>query len=123
MTAWTPEELDRFELVDEVQIAPLRNDGTPRKPVPVWVVRDRDDVYVRSYRGPDGAWYRAARASGRGRISRAGVDSDVAFAEATDAEINDRIDAAYRAKYGRYGSAYIDPMLAARETTLRLVPR
>ncbi|MER6141844.1 hypothetical protein ABT174_17540 [Streptomyces sparsogenes] len=35
----------------------------------------------------------------------------------------DRIDAAYRVKYGRCGGAYVDPMVASRATTLRLVPR
>ncbi|MFF3906797.1 DUF2255 family protein [Streptomyces sp. NPDC001848] len=40
-----------------------------------------------------------------------------------ESEINDRIDTAYRTKYGRYGGAYVNPMVAARSTTLRLVPR
>ena len=38
--------------------------------------------------------------------------------------VNDAVDAAYRAKYGRYTS-YVGPMVRseARVTTFRLVPR
>jgi hypothetical protein len=37
----------------------------------------------------------------------------------------DRIGIAYRSKYGRYGSSYVDPMISGetRTTTLRLEPR
>jgi hypothetical protein len=43
----------------------------------------------------------------------------------TAQELNQRIDAAYRAKYGRYGSSYLEPMTSGetRTTTLRLQPR
>ncbi|WP_086560917.1 DUF2255 family protein [Streptomyces africanus] len=123
MTAWTSDDLDRIAAADELQMAPLRRDGTVRRPVPIWVVRDGDDLFVRSFRGPDGGWWRTARASHEGHIRSGGVDKDVTFAEVRDEEINDRIDTAYRAKYGRYGAAYVDPMVAARSTTLRLIPR
>ncbi|MFF4210215.1 DUF2255 family protein [Streptomyces sp. NPDC001796] len=122
MTTWTNDELDRIGHADELEMAPLRSDGTPRKPVPIWVVRDGDDLYVRSYRGSAGSWYRAARASHAGRIRSGGVAKDVSFVEVTDTDVNDRIDAAYRAKYGRYGAGYVSPMVASRDTTLKLVP-
>jgi hypothetical protein len=41
----------------------------------------------------------------------------------TDPEVNDRIDTAYPTKYGHFGGAYVDPVVAARPTTLKLVPR
>jgi hypothetical protein len=53
MAAWTSDELARIGTADELQIAPLRDDGTPRTPVPIWVVRDGDDLYIRSYRGSE----------------------------------------------------------------------
>lgn len=37
MTAWTAEELDRVGTAQELEIAPLRADGTPRRRVPIWV--------------------------------------------------------------------------------------
>ncbi|MFE0521368.1 DUF2255 family protein [Streptomyces sp. NPDC058954] len=123
MTAWTNDELTRIEHAEELRMAPSRSDGTPRTPAPIWVVRDGDDLYVRSFRGSAGAWYRAARASHEGRIRSGGVDKAVTLAEVTDPGVNDRIDTAYRTKYGHYGARYIDPMVASRDTTLKLVPR
>ncbi|GAA2591169.1 MULTISPECIES: DUF2255 family protein [Streptomyces] len=123
MTAWTSDELNRIATADELEMAPRRGDGTLRGPVPIWVVRDGDDLYVRSFRGTDGGWWRTARTSHQGHIRSGGVDRDVTFEEVTGSEINDRIDTAYRTKYGRYRGAYVDPMVAARSTTLRLTPR
>jgi hypothetical protein len=122
MTTWTSDELDRIGSADELEIAPLRRDGTLRKPVPIWVVRDGDDLYVRSFRGTDGGWWRTAHLTHAGHVRCGGVDKDVSFADVMDAETDDRVDAAYRSKYARFGSAYINPMLAARSTTLRLLP-
>ncbi|MER5180945.1 DUF2255 family protein [Streptomyces sp. NPDC002896] len=123
MTTWTNDELTRIEHAEELQMAPSRSDGAPRTPVPIWVVRDGDDLYVRSFRGSAGAWYRAALVSHEGRIRSGGVAKDVTLVEVTDPGVNDRIDTAYRTKYGRYGASYIDPMVASRDTTLKLAPR
>ncbi len=125
MATWTNNELSKIGNADELEIAPRRHDGTLRKPVTIWVVRSGDDLYVRSWRGHGGAWFRGAEQTHEGRISSGGVQKDVTFVEvdASDA-INDALDAAYRAKYRRYAS-YVPPMLSAeaRATTLRLVPR
>jgi hypothetical protein len=125
MTAWTSDELDRIAAADELQITPLRSDGTPYRPTPVWVVRNGDGLYIRSYRGGDGAWYRAARADHQAHITAGGVDKDVTLAEEPDPATNDRIDDAYRTKYSGYAETYVVPMLAprARATTLKLLPR
>ena len=125
MTTWTANQLARIEAADQLAVQPARADGTLRAPVPIWVVRDGEDLYIRSYRGQEGAWYRAASAQRRGRIASGGVEADVTFAAVPDADVNDRVDAAYRAKYRRFGGAYVDPMVApvARDTTLRILPR
>ena len=125
MATWTADELDAIGGTDELRIAALRTDGTLRNPVTIWVVRVGDDLYVRSYKGDGSAWYRAAAARPRGRVSAGGVDADVTFTAVPDVDVNDRIDAAYRTKYQRYGAAYVDPMVAptARAATLRLLPR
>ncbi len=124
MITWTSDELTRIGDAEELEIAALRRDGTLRQPVIVWVVRVGDDLYVRSWRGRSGAWFRAAQASHEGRIWADGVEKDVTFVEETDPRINDQIDAAYRAKYHRSAS-YVPPMISpdARATTLKLVPR
>ena len=123
MAAWTQDELKRIGTAEELEIAPQRSDGSQRSPVPIWVVRVGDDLYVRSYRGSGGAWFRAALASGAGRIQAGGAEKEVAFVAEADPAANDQVDAAYRAKYGRYPQ-YVSPMLtpAVRATTLKLTP-
>ena len=108
------------------RLHPCDRDGTLRKPVTIWVVRVGDDLYVRSYKGRNGAWFRAhAAARQEGQIQASGVKKDVAFVEETDPDVNNQIDAAYRTKYRRHSATYVDPMVApaARATTLKLVPQ
>lgn len=81
MTAWTSDDLNRIATADELEMAPLRRNGTLARPVPIWVVRDGDDLCVRSFRGADGGWWRTARASHEGHIRSGGVDKDVTFVE------------------------------------------
>ena len=124
MTAWTSDELDRIGNADELRLATQRPDGTLRTPVTIWVVRHGDDLYIRSYRGPAGSWFRHTRERSDGRIQAGGVDKNVTFADA-DHDLDDQIDTAYRVKYSRYSSTYVDPMVApqAQATTTKLVPR
>jgi hypothetical protein len=123
MATWSTDELDTIGRADELQIAPRRRDGTRRPPVTIWVVRLGDDLYVRSWRGPSGRWFRGAQQTHHGHIRAGGVERDVTFVDADDT-LNDSIDAAYRTKYRRYADSYVPPMLSpdARATTLRLVP-
>ena len=123
MSTWTNEELQKIGTAEELQIAPRRKDGSLRKPVTIWVVRQGDNLYVRSYNGQTGSWYRAAQKSQQGQIRAGGVEKEVRFAD-IEPEVNDQIDAAYRKKYGRYPS-YVTPMVSAdsRETTIKLVPQ
>ena len=124
MTTWTADELDRIGAADELQIASARRDGTLRRYVTIWVVRVGDDLYVRSYRGTEGTWFRHALSHPEGRVRARGVERDVRF-EQTDGTAQDSIDQAYRSKYARYGSTYVDPMVGpdAVAATFRLLPR
>lgn len=121
MTSWTPEQLDAIGAADELEIAALRPDGTLRPFTTIWVVRVGDGLYVRSYRGRDGAWYQAVLRRPEGRIRAGGVEHAAIFDHPTSADA-DAIDAAYHSKYSRYGRSYVEAMLApgARATTLRL---
>jgi hypothetical protein len=125
MTQWTNNELERIGGADELELSSRRVDGTLRKPVTIWVVRHGDDLFVRAYKGRTSPWFRGTVDRGAGRIRAGGVDKDVSFAEESDPGISGALDAAYRAKYGRYGATYVDPMVApaARAATLKLVPR
>ncbi|OPG13345.1 DUF2255 family protein [Microbispora sp. GKU 823] len=124
MSTWNSDELDRIATADELRVAPRRSDGSLRRSTTIWVVRYRDDLYVRSWRGVQGGWWRTAHDTHEGRISAGGVDAEVTFCEVADPRVNDQVDSAYRAKYGHY-SGYVEPMVAddARATTLRLIPR
>ena len=124
-TGWSEADLAQIDAHDEVRIASLRPDGTLSSGRVIWVVRLADQVYVRSVNGPGSAWFRATRHRHEGRLSVGPVSKDVTFVD-IDAgdEIDERIDAAYRIKYGRY-SGPVASITAnqARATTLKLVPR
>jgi hypothetical protein len=121
---WTTEELDKIGSARELQIAALRPDGSLRPYTTIWVVRTGDGLYVRSYRGRDGAWYQAAQRRPEGRIQAGGLTRDITFTEPEDAD-QTAIDQAYRAKYSPTDSASADLMVApqARVTTLQLLAR
>ena len=115
MSEWTSEDLTRIGNAEEVQVTSRRGDGTLRKPVTIWVVRDGDSLYVRSVKGPTGAWFRGTQERHEGRITFVDADHD----------IGDKVDAAYRAKYRRYAGSILNSVLTpqARSTTIQLVPR
>src|ERR671929_104609 len=48
-------------------------------PVTIWVVRVGDDLYVRSWHGRGGAWFRGTQGRHEGRIPAGGVEQDVTF--------------------------------------------
>ena len=124
ITAWTSDELNKIGTTEELKIASLRQDGTRRNPVIIWVVRVGDDLYIRSANGRTGAWFRGVHTRYEGRIRAGGMEKDVIFVEETDPAVNDQIDAAYLTKYRRY-PRYVGPMVtpAVRAATIKLVPR
>jgi hypothetical protein len=124
MTNWTDDELRRVGGATELELLSARADGTLRPPVTMWVVRAGDELYVRSAYGPENPWYRRAMASGRGRIRAGGVEREVTFADAAP-DAHAAIDAAYHAKYDRYGPTIVATVVGpdAEAVTVRLVPR
>jgi hypothetical protein len=118
---WSNEQLDAFGRAGEIDVAPRRDDGALGRSTTIWLVRVGDELFIRSYRGPDGGWHRAPTRTGRGRVSAGGTDYDVVFEPASDVD-QAAVDDAYGAKYGR--SSYVDAMVTAdaAATTLRLAP-
>jgi len=94
MATWTSDELSTIGAAEELEIAPVRRDGTLRKPVTICVVRHGDDLYVRSVNGRKSSWFHGAEARHEGHIQAGGADKDVALVE-TD-NVNDEVDAEYR---------------------------
>jgi len=125
MTTWTSEELSKIGNAEELQIASLRDDGTLRKPVIIWVVRLGDELYVRSVNGRDSAWFRGVQTRHEGHIRAGGVEKEVSFVEEAGADLNEPVDATYRTKYRRYAASILDHITSAeaRSATIRLVPR
>ncbi len=123
MTMWTSDELDKIGKRDELTLASVRGDGTLRRPVTMWVVRDGDDVYVRSVNGRGSSWFRGALDRHEARIRAGGVEKDVLLTESDD--VNDEVDAAYQAKYGTRYPTIVPSIVRpdARAATLKLVPR
>jgi hypothetical protein len=123
MSAWTQDRLQQIAASDDLHIAPFREDGvTLGTPTWIWsVVVDRE-LYVRAYTGTSSRWYQAASKQKAGQVTVAGQTTDVSFEQLTG-EINDRIDAAYRAKYS--SSPYLKPMIGdrARAATVRISPQ
>ena len=120
---WTADELAGIGRAEELRLATVRLDGTLRPFVTMWVVRVGDDLYVRSAYGPDSPWYRRALASGAGRIRAGDVERDVTFSEAAPGA-HPAIDAAYHAKYDRYGPRIVGSVVGpeAHRVTIRLMP-
>ncbi len=127
MTAtWTPEELRRIDGSDELEIASRRADGTLRHFVPIWVVRVDDQVFVRTWHRRTTGWFGRVLDTRRARVRVPGLEADVVVEDvgAGPGELRSQVDAAYRAKYGRYGDGSVGPMVAdeAVAATLRLTP-
>ncbi len=123
MTDWTSDELHEIGSAEELELASVREDGTERRPVTMWVVRDGDQVYVRSVNGRESSWFRGARHRHEAHIRAAGVEKDVTLVE-TDAA-NDEVDAAYHAKYDRRYPSIVPRIVApaTHAATLKLIPR
>ncbi len=122
--AWPAGELIRLGGADEIEISTRRPDGSLRPFVPIWIVAVGDALYVRSYRGTGGAWYQHATQHPAGSIRSADHHADVTLAPAGQTQ-REAIDAAYRAKYARYGVTYLPPIHACQavNATLRVVPQ
>lgn len=123
MSSWTRNALDRIDAAQELTLFSVRGDGERRRPATIWVVRDGEDVYVRSVNGRESAWFRGALTRHEAHIRAGGIEAHVSLVETDDA--GDRIDAAYEAKYGRRYPTIVPSILApqARAATLKLVPR
>lgn len=89
--------------------------------VPIWVVVDTDEVFVRTYRGKRSRWYRELLA-GPGALVVHGKRIPVRAIAAADSASVKRASDGYRRKYAKSDS--LDPMLrpSVLPTTLCLEP-
>ena len=115
------ETLDALGERREIQMITSRRDGSNASR-PVWSVVVDGQAYVRSYRGPSGAWYRRALADGRAAIAVDGETIEVSAEPEHDDELNRRISDAFQSKYGETSPAPTEAMVRPEvvATTLRL---
>jgi hypothetical protein len=117
---WSPGELDLFGRAHELRLSTVRDDGSLRSFVTVWMVRVGADLYVRSGAGYGGvsAWFARARNAGSGIVRVEDQEWPARFAQLDpNAPEHSEIDAAYVRKYG--GSFGMTDA-ATHEHTLRI---
>jgi hypothetical protein len=117
------EESDRAAIADarEVRIETRSATGEAHRTI-IWIVERDGDVYVRSFKGPRGRWYREALADPSVAIHVLDRRVPATAQPATDAASVEACSEGLRAKYRR--SQSLQAMLApdVLPTTLRLVP-
>lgn len=89
----------------------------------IWVVRHGDDLFIRSYRGPDGGWYRASQARHEGRVEAGGVEKAVAFADVGHGVEPRSTPPTARSTGGSAGLSTRWSAPGTQATAIRLVPR
>ena len=109
MVAWNSTDLSAIGGSEALDIAPVRANGLTGTPRTIWVVDVADEIYIRSFRGPTGGWYRQILQNRRAEIQAAGRHWRVVV-DHVPPSVRGQVDAAYRAKYGRYGATYLDPL-------------
>jgi len=119
MADFTAQERQQLDKADEVQVG-----FRPEQRIPIWIVVDGDNVYVRSVKGPDGKWYQAL-AAGRPFWLHAGSSEwSIAGEHVTDSADIDRVSEAFRRKYLKRWRASTEAMLRPETlpTTMRIAP-
>jgi hypothetical protein len=123
MKNWPKDELQRIAGTDDLHISPLREDHvTYGTPTWIWSVVVGGKLFVRAYNGQSSQWHKAAMRQKAGSITAAGMSREVVFQPA-NIEVQEVIDAAYRAKYS--SSPYLKPMIGsqAQSATVEISPR
>ncbi|MGD2060470.1 MAG: DUF2255 family protein [Acidimicrobiia bacterium] len=118
--ALSPDQLAAIDRTNEVLIETFSDRG-PTKTI-IWIVEIDGDVYVRSVRGEDGAWYQRVLANPLAAIHVNGERIEFRASHVDDAGTIETVDEALRAKYPAGGS--LDRMTRDEVlgTTLRLDP-
>jgi hypothetical protein len=116
------EDLTAIGAAEEIRIETQAPGDSAHRTI-IWVVVDNGEVFVRSVNGERARWYREAKANpavaihlGEQRLPATAIPAD-------DPDSIDRVSAALRAKYSRWGGS-LQSMLEPHTlpTTLRLEP-
>lgn len=118
-----PFDADTTRLLGETHEVHIRTDRHPDTAVVIWVVVADGAVFVRSFRGAKGRWYRDLAAGGPATLEVAGRRLAAQAVPVSDAATIEQASRAFLAKYAP--SPYAQAMVQADilSTTLRLDPR
>jgi hypothetical protein len=120
MASFDAETLRQLSTTREVSI---RTDKHPKSAVVIWVVVMEDGVFIRSWRGARGRWYRDLAQGGLASLELNENRLSVLAVPATDPAIIARVSDGFLQKYRTSSHA---PEMVRPETlptTLRLEPR
>ena len=114
---------DTLRELRDVQEVAIRTEKHPKSAVVIWVVVADDEVFVRSWRGAKGRWYRDLAAGGPATLEFAGRQLAVQAIPANDQAAVARASREFLRKYQR--STHAQEMVRSETlpTTLRLEPR
>ncbi len=107
----------------DLQEVAIRTEKHPKSAVVIWVAVAGDEVFVRSWRGAKGRWYRDLAAGGPATLEFAGRRLAVQAIPASEPAAVDRASHEYLRKY--QPSTHAQEMVRSETlpTTLRLEPR
>lgn len=120
MAAFDAEVLSALRAVREVAI---RTDKHPENAVVIWIVVVGDEVFVRSWLGARGRWYRDLAAGGNATLEFAGRQLRVRAIPAGKPGPIDRASRQFLEKYRSSSHAQEMVHPETLPTTLRLEPR
>ena len=120
MANFDADTLDELRAVQEVAI---RTEKHPNSAVVIWVVVADNEVFVRSWRGAKGRWYRDLAAGGPATLEFAGRRLAVQALPASDPKSVARTNREFLRKYQRSSHAQEMVRSDTLPTTLRLEPR
>ena len=116
-------DADTLRELRDVQEVAIRTEKHPKSAVVIWVVVADDEVFVRSWLGARGRWYRDLAAGGPATLEFAGRRLAVQGIAASDPEAVARVSREFLRKYQRSTHAQEMVRPETLPTTLRLEPR
>jgi hypothetical protein len=96
--SFATDDLARLAAIEEVEIETQAPDGPIHRTI-IWVMVDRTDTFIRSYRGHPARWFREASANAAVALHFDGRRLPATAIPATDPDTIERISAALKAKY------------------------
>jgi hypothetical protein len=116
-----PDTLGKLEKVEEVRIVTGTLDAK-KHAATIWVVVVDGNVFIRSFTGPKGRWYKNILANPKADVEIDGERLQVNAEPLTEPPLIEKVSSAYLEKYR--GSPYAKDMVRPEvlPTTLRLTP-